>query len=155
MKVENFKLINHDEIERGYHIKHKNAKALVTSFEGRWKQTEYPIIDVVKKEISSKTLFHMKNEPERKLEVAVLVFSTNFEKAGLVADTLTVQQVLDKLDAFEDNCKVICEEEETIESDARTFHIECINTYCSDNYDMRCSNIEKLFDGYNTQAFYA
>lgn len=158
MRVEIFKRINHDEFERVHHIKNKNAKALVTSFEGMWKQTEYPIVDVVSKEISSKTLFHMKDLPEKKLEVAVLVFSKNFEnedKKRLIERTLTVQQVLDKLDAFNNDCYVICEEEETIESDARTFHIECINTYMSDNYDMRCANINNLFDGYNTQAFYA
>ena len=51
MNIKTIIQITKDEQLKRYHIKHENAKGLITSTEGFWVQTEYPIIAVEKRKV--------------------------------------------------------------------------------------------------------
>lgn len=155
MRISKIIEMKQDKSYERLHVEDENAKGFVTSFEGFGDQTEYPIISVEKRIISSKRLLHMKNEKEQIMEVAFLIFTANIDKRT-VKRTMSVKEIVNKLLNFNDlDLLICCEEENSIRDENEDFfYLECLNMYPSDDYDCRCDNIERLFNGYHTEAFF-
>lgn len=136
---------------RNYHVKHDKSKAFVTSTEGFWDQTEYPILRVEKREISSKNIFHLSNLEERQIEVACIVYSHDINEA-VVEKTMAAKDVIEALLKFDKDAYICCYPDTTEEGH---IYIDCINVIPSDNYDCRCKNIETLYKEHHKTAFLA
>ncbi len=138
-----------------FHVKHEDAKGLITSTEGFWDQTESPIIAVEKRKVSSKRIPHMRLDDEKEIEVALLIYSDKITK-GIVDNTLTVKEIIDILLGFENSeLPICCYSNQPDDPEKEWWYFDCINMYPSDDYDCRCSNIKKLFKRYHTEGFLA
>jgi len=155
MKIKNIIEMKKDGSYERYHVEHEDAKGLVTSTEGFWDQTEYPIIAIEKRKVSSKRLLGMRSDEEKEVEVAFLIFSEKITKR-IVEKTLTVKEIIDTLLEFKNaELPICCCSNIPYDPESEGFYLDCINMYPSDDYDCRCDNIKKLFNGYHTEAFFA
>lgn len=155
MKIKNIiEWKNNGEYYR-YHVENEDAKGLITSTEGFWEQTEYPIISVEKRTVSSKRVPHMRLEPECAVEIACLIYSDNITK-DIIDKTLTVKEIVDDLISFGNpDLSICCYSYLQDDPNREWWYLDCINMYPSDDYDCRCDNINKLFKIYHTQGFLA
>ena len=62
MKISSIIEMKQDGSYKRFHVKYENAKGLVTSTEGTWDQTEYPIIAVKKRKVSTNGLWKTWNQ---------------------------------------------------------------------------------------------
>lgn len=152
MKVRTLVDIKNDEHSyTNYHVKYDDSKAFVTSTEGFWEQTEYPIIRVEKRTISSKNIIQLYGLEEKQLDVACIIYSEVIDET-VVDKTLTAKEVVDALLEFDSDTYIcIFADDVGIEH----LYMECINIIPSDNYDCRCENIEELYIDYHKTAFLA
>lgn len=155
MNIKTIIQITKDEQLKRCHIKHENAKGLITSTEGFWAQTEYPIIAVEKRKVSSKRIPHMRFKDEKMVEIACLIYERKFDK-NIVDKTLSVKEIIDELCSF-DNADLDIYYYPNIQSDQKEqwWYFKCIDMSPSDNYDCRCENIRQFFKGYHTEGFFA
>lgn len=153
LKISNIVEMKKDGTYKKYHVKHNSAKGFITSTEGFWDQTEYPIIAVEKRKVSSKRIPSLSLEDERMVEIACLIYPEKFDKC-IVNETLTVKEIVDRLFAFDNTDLPICSYSNLLDNPEREWwYIDCINMYPSDNYDCRCKNISKFFRGYHKEGF--
>lgn len=136
-----------------YHVKHNSAKCFITSTEGFWDQTEFPIIAIERRKVSSKRISSLRLKDENIVEIACLIYSEEFDK-DIVNKTLTVKEIVDKLLSFENpDLPIYSYPNLPDNSEKESLYIGCINMFPSDNYDCRCENINKLFMGYYKEGF--
>lgn len=153
MKIQHIMDMQKDGSYERWHVEHDDSKGFITSTEGFWDQTEYPIIDVKVIEISSKTLPNMWQQEEQKIEVACLIYSEDINES-VVDKTLTTKEIVDKLLSFGKPELQICSYADKPYDEKHAFwYFDCINMYPSDDYDCRCDNIATLYKGYHTEAF--
>lgn len=153
MKISSIVEMKKDGTYKKYHVKHNSAKGFITCTEGFWDQTEFPIIDVEKRKVSSKRIPSLRLEDERIIEIACLIYPEEFDQC-IINETLTVKEIVDRLLAFENTDLPICSYSNLPDDPEKEWwYFDCINMYPSDDYDCRCKNISKFFRGYHKEAF--
>lgn len=134
-----------------HHVRFNDSKAFITSTEGFWEQTEYPILRVEKRTVSSKNIIKLYSKEERLIDVACIIYSEVIDES-VVDKTLTAAEVVEALLEFDEDTYICIFSDDT---GVEHLYMECINVVPSDKYDCRCENIETLYKDYHKTAFLA
>lgn len=153
MKISSIIEMKQDGTYERFHVKHSNAKGLIVNTEGSWYQTEYPIINVEKRKVSSKRIPSLCLEKEKVVDIACLIYAENFE-SDIANKTLSVEEIVNKLMDFDDEKLFICSYLNFPDNPERKWwYLDCINMYPGDDYDCRCDNINQFFKGHHIEGF--